>query len=207
MKPIKLIARVCNGSTPSREEPAYWAEEGFPWLSSAAVNQEDIYSADEYVTDRALAECTLPKIEPPAVLVGITGQGRTRGMASTLRIRATINQHVAAIVPSSTETRADYIRRYLDTCYNVLRDDSEGGGSTKAAITCEQISNLRICVPPAIEQEQIVGFLDRELTKIRLLMEEANRAIDLFQERRYALISAAITGKIDVRDSVPECVA
>jgi type I restriction enzyme S subunit len=54
-------------------------------------------------------------------------------------------------------------------------------------------------VPPYSEQREIVAFLDRETAKFDALTAEAQRAIDLLQERRTALISAAVTGQIDVR--------
>ena len=54
-------------------------------------------------------------------------------------------------------------------------------------------------VPPLDKQEAIVAFLTTELAKLDTLTAEAQRAIDLLQERRTALISAAVTGQIDVR--------
>ncbi len=54
-------------------------------------------------------------------------------------------------------------------------------------------------VPPLAEQTAIMAFLDTELAKFDTLTAEAQRAIDLLQERRTALISAAVTGQIDVR--------
>ena len=72
VKPVKFVARIGNGSTPSRDNPEYWDGE-YPWLNSSAVNQETITRAEEFVTPLALRECHLPKITPPAVLVGITG--------------------------------------------------------------------------------------------------------------------------------------
>jgi type I restriction enzyme, S subunit len=62
-------------------------------------------------------------------------------------------------------------------------------------------------VPPIGEQECIVAFVIRESASLNSLVENAARAVDLLQERRSALISAAVTGKIDVRQVVPECVA
>ena len=53
--------------------------------------------------------------------------------------------------------------------------------------------------PPIEEQKNIVTFLDSETTKLDALTTEAQRAINLLKERRSALISAAVTGKIDVR--------
>lgn len=58
---------------------------------------------------------------------------------------------------------------------------------------------IRIAVPPKKEQSLIVDYLDREVVKIDDLTVEAQCAIDLLRERRTALISAAVTGQIDVR--------
>ena len=71
-----------------------------------------------------------------------------------------------------------------------------------AAQKCFNIShavNFWVPTPPRAEQEQITEFLTRETAKIDTLATEAQRAIDLLQERRTALISAAVTGQIDVR--------
>ena len=200
--PIKYVANVGNGSTPSREVPEYWAETGFPWLNSSVVNSSVVTEPEGYVTERALRECHLPIVVPPAILVGITGQGRTRGMAAMLGIEATINQHVAYVRPSTAGVDVNYLLRIFESAYLKLRRDSEEAGATKGAITCEQIGNLRVPFPPLPEQTAIVTFLDAETAKFDTLTAEAQRAIDLLQERRTALISAAVTGQIDVRGSV-----
>ncbi|NQW53379.1 MAG: restriction endonuclease subunit S [Rhodospirillales bacterium] len=62
-----------------------------------------------------------------------------------------------------------------------------------------QISAQKIELPSLAEQRAIVEHLDTELLKFDTLTAEAQRAIDLLQERRTALISAAVTGQIDVR--------
>ncbi|NJD36498.1 MAG: restriction endonuclease subunit S [Betaproteobacteria bacterium] len=198
--PIKYVAKVGNGSTPSREVPEYWGETGFPWLNSSVVNASVVTEAEGFVTERALRECHLPIVAPPAILVGITGQGRTRGMAAMLGIEATINQHVAYVRPNSTKLDVRYLLRILESAYLKLRRDSEEAGATKGAITCGQIGNLRIPLPSLAEQRAISAFLDIETAKFDTLTAEAQHAIDLLQERRTALISAAVTGQIDVRE-------
>jgi type I restriction enzyme S subunit len=199
VRPVKYLAKVGNGSTPSREVPEYWSESGFPWLNSSVVNLPEVTEAEGFVTERALQECHLPIVVPPAVLVGITGQGRTRGMASMLRIEATLNQHLAYVTPSSKQMDVKFLLRVFEMAYLKLRRDSEEAGATKGAITCEQIGNLRIPLPPITDQRSIVIFLDDETAKLDTLTTEAQRAITLLQERRSALISAAVTGQIDVR--------
>jgi type I restriction enzyme S subunit len=72
-------------------------------------------------------------------------------------------------------------------------------GSTALGIKGSKVVQLRLCLPPNDEQRAIVIFLDAELSKFDTLTTEAQRAIDLLQERRTALISAAVTGQIDVR--------
>ena len=67
----------------------------------------------------------------------------------------------------------------------------------------EDLYSFSIGVPPITEQKEIVEFLDSETQKIDTLITEATQAITLLRERRAALISAAVTGKIDVRSLTP----
>ena len=54
-------------------------------------------------------------------------------------------------------------------------------------------------LPPLGEQRRIVAYLDDQTAKIDTLIAETERFIDLARERRSALITAAVTGQIDVR--------
>ena len=200
VKRLKFVARIGNGSTPNREDPAYWDGGTYPWLNSSVVNQEQVTHADQFVTPLALAECHLPCIAPPAVLVGITGQGKTRGMATTLLFEATINQHLAYVKPDDTKAIVGFLRRVFDMAYAHLRSESENGGSTKGAITCEQIAELPIPVPPLDEQKFISERIDLGLAKLARMSDNAESAITRLTEYRSALITAATTGKIDVRN-------
>jgi type I restriction enzyme S subunit len=64
--------------------------------------------------------------------------------------------------------------------------------------------NFPVCVPTVSEQSAIVTHIENESFKFGTLTTEAQRAIDLLQERRTALISAAVTGQIDVRNHSPK---
>jgi len=197
--PLKLLSRIGNGSTPNRDNPDYWSDEGFPWLNSAVVNREEVSEAERFVTDLALKECHLPVVEPPAVLVGITGQGKTRGMATRLAFTATVNQHLAYVKPTEKLLSEAFLLYVFEATYQYLRTESEGAGSTKGAITCEQLGNLRIPLPEFAEQLAILMFLDRETAKLNALKQDCERGTTLLKERRSALIAAAVTGQIDVR--------
>ncbi len=196
VQPIKYLAVVGNGSTPSVENAEYWDQEGFPWLNSSVVNLSPVTSASRYVTETALRECHLPIIQPPAVLVGITGQGKTRGMVALLGMEATINQHLAFIKPRSQKIGTEYLYYLLGHAYAFLRSDSDGAGSTKGAITCEQLANLKIPVPPIKEQIEICTRIGQTLDVSTPLRSEITSSLDLLAERRSSLITAAVTGQI-----------
>lgn len=200
IQPIKYLAEVGNGSTPAVEKTEYWDDEGFPWLNSSVVNASPVTSASRYVSKTALRECHLPKIQPPAVLVGITGQGKTRGMAAVLGMEATINQHLAFIKPSSQQIDATYLYFLLGHAYAFLRSDSDGAGSTKGAITCEQLANVKIPVPPIDEQIAICARLGQSLRASSPLHAEIKKSIGLLAELRSSLITAAVTGSISMEE-------
>jgi type I restriction enzyme S subunit len=75
-------------------------------------------------------------------------------------------------------------------------------GSTFKRVNVNEIRNLTVLMPPPGEQQAIADHLELENSKAETLTREASRAIDLLKERRSALISAAVTGKIDVRGLV-----
>ncbi len=79
----------------------------------------------------------------------------------------------------------------------------ESVGSTMDNLNTQILSRIKVPLPPLTEQRTIASFLDRETTKIDTLTEEAQKAIELMKERRTALISATVTGKIDVRNWQP----
>jgi type I restriction enzyme S subunit len=76
----------------------------------------------------------------------------------------------------------------------------KGAGLPRLSI--QNLTKVVGCFPPLVEQIAIAAYLNAESAKFDTLTAEAQRAIDLLQERRTALISAAVTGQIDVRGAV-----
>ena len=71
---------------------------------------------------------------------------------------------------------------------------------TRASLGQDLLKRLHTIVPPLKEQQQIANYLDDKTSKIDTLIEKSNKSIELLKEKRTALISAAVTGKIDVRE-------
>ena len=81
--------------------------------------------------------------------------------------------------------------------------DSSTFGAKMPRVAWEFMGNMPFVTPPLEEQKAIATFLDRETAKLDALTAVAQRGIELLKERRSALISAAVTGKIDVRTFSP----
>ena len=198
---LRHCATVGNGSTPSRGNAAYWAEDGTPWLNSSVVNKEEVNAAEQFVTPVAIQECHLPLVSKGSVLLAITGQGKTRGRSVVLSIDATVNQHLAYITPKKSLLNPWFLRWTLFAAYEFLRSISDDTGGTKGALTCRDISDLSVPIPPMDEQRAIAAYIGRKYSILKELTGAAERMLSLLIERRSTLINAAVMGQIDVSDS------
>lgn len=108
--------------------------------------------------------------------------------------------HLALIRPTNAD--GGYLRYLFKSDYVKAVFEMEATGMTRYALGKYSIENLAFLAPTLNEQKTITIFLDTETAKFDTLTAEANRAIALLQERRSALISAAVTGKINVRTFV-----
>ena len=195
---IGHLASVGNGSTPRRDNTAYWADGAIPWLNSSVVNQAEVTRAEQFVTARAVRECHFPVVSSGAVLIAITGQGKTRGQAVVLSMEATINQHLAFVQPDPSRMRPWFLRWALFAAYPFLRSISDDAGGTKGALTCEDVGNLRVPVPSPSEQAAILDHVAALTGRIDSLRAATEKTLSLIKERRAALIAAAVTGRLDV---------
>ena len=198
---ISRFAKVGNGSTPSRSNMGFWSGGNYPWLNSSQVNRSFIDSADQFVTSSALRECHLPKVAAGSVLIAITGQGRTRGTSAVLGFEATINQHIAYITPRVRVVTANYLHLSLVAAYSTLRSISDDSGSTKGALTCEDLKRFKLALPPIDEQGQLVDAIATRTKAANTAITRTEREISLMQEYRTRLTADIVTGKLDVREA------
>ena len=200
---LSYHASVSNGATPSRDNLLFWENGTIGWLNSSKVNDEVIEEADQFITELAFLKTSVKPVEKGDLVMAITGEGQTRGRVAICNISATINQHLAAISIYDSRLNYQFLCLWLEGNYERIRYESEGAGSTKGAITCSEIGAFPVVVPPAEEQDAIIDYVNKRKREFDRLVHKAISAIELMQERRTALISAAVTGKIDVRDWQP----
>ncbi len=94
-----------------------------------------------------------------------------------------------------------FIHYYLHT-FDIYKGFYGMGSGVRQSLNFDELKKLRFLVPPINEQDEIVKFIDDKTKKIDKLIKKATKSIKLLKEKRTALISAAVTGKIDVRELV-----
>jgi type I restriction enzyme, S subunit len=108
----------------------------------------------------------------------------------------------AARVAYTRATHGPWLLHALKSAVVFAQLEAGALGATIRGINIRDLKRASIPVPPCPEQQTIAAFLDREIAKIDALGAKVRDAIDRLKELRVALISAAVTGKIDVREDV-----
>lgn len=120
---------------------------------------------------------------------------------------ACINQSVALLRPDPAKMDSDFLALCLRGGVYQDRMVFEAGGTTIKHIYISRLGKMPLAHPPLPEQAAIARHLSAVAQQFDLLATQAGRAVDLLVERRAALISAAVTGRIDVREQVDAAVA
>jgi type I restriction enzyme S subunit len=191
------LGQIATGATPARDDARNWTDGTMPWLTSTVVNDGEVTSSREHVTAAALEKYHLPVLQPGAVLVAVTGQGKTRGLAAVLSIEATTSQNLVSIQPDPAKLDTWFLRWVLFAAYDFLRGISDDGGGARGALTREQVANLRVPLPPLAEQRSIVEYIGRGTALIDRLVTAAEHTTEYLRERRIALLTSAVTGHND----------
>ena len=200
--PLRHLMRLTSGGTPNRENRDYW-DGAIPWASSKDLKSEELFDTQEHVTERALRDGRVELVPVGSILTVVRGMILLHTFPVVVaRVPTAINQDLKAILPTegiSSDFMAWLLRGASD---EVLRRTDEAGHGTKV-LRMEAWLAMCVAVPPLDEQAGICRRIADQLSALDELLKQAESAISLLTERRSALISAAVTGQIDVRNAVP----
>ena len=196
---LRRLCTAISGATPARENPAYWNGE-IPWVSPKDMKRRVVASSEDLITQQAIDETGIRLITPRVVLVVVRGMilAHSFPVAETAA-PITINQDMKALSlvdgvdPSYFAWALDGLAR------GILATVVDEAAHGTRVIRMDQWRNVVCPVPPYSEQHDVACFLESETNRIDALITKIHRAIDQLKEYRTALISAAVTGKIDVR--------
>jgi type I restriction enzyme S subunit len=204
--PLRLAARIESGHTPSRSHEEYWIEKDcvYPWFTLGDVWQIRDGKA-EYVFE------TQEKVSQ----VGLDNSAARMLPANTVILSRTASVGFSGILGVPMATTQDFVNwvcgpkiapEFLLFVFRAMSKEFERlkYGSTHNTIYMPDIFSFRVALPSLIEQGEIVSNVRESLRRLDGSFDDLLSSKELLQERRSALISAAVTGQIDVRGLVPQ---
>lgn len=199
----KYLASVVDyrGRTPTK------VEEGIFLLTARNIREGKVdYANSEEFIPEAEYENVMRRGKPEIGDVLFTTEAPLGQVANVDRTDVALAQRVIKF-RGQTDVLDNYFLKYWLMGHFAQADMEQlATGSTALGIKGSKVVQLRLCLPPYDEQKQIAYFLDVETDRLDTLNAEAQKVIILLQERRSALISAAVTGQIDVREAAnPSC--
>ena len=192
---IASFARLGSGTTPASDVADYYGDEGTAWVTTAELREREITTTARCVTDLALRDCSALKVFPAgAVLVAM--YGATVGRVGILGMPAATNQACCAIHGASPHLDLKFVYWWLVLNRQHLLDMAYGAGQPN--ISQETIRSLRVPAPGVGEQQSIAAKLDHLHSRTAEYRAVLERQINLLAEHRQALITAAVTGELEV---------
>lgn len=196
VKPIKWLSPVLRGASPRPiDDPKYFDEEGqYAWvrIADASASERVLLETTQRLSE--LGSSLSVRLEPGQLFVSIAG---TVGKPCIAGIKCCI--HDGFVYFPRIEINPLWLFWLFESgaCFAGL-----GKRGTQLNLNTDTIGSIRIGLPPSGEVEAILRFIDGRVRAFQSLTEQAVRAVALLQERRSALITAAVTGQIDVRTAV-----
>lgn len=170
--------------------------DGVYWATMEDMKNDYISETNKYVSREALEAAGSKVLRRGAVVASCVGNF---GVASVLNVNAVINQQLQAYIPNAIS--GPFLRDVI-ACSRVYFD-LVGTAATLVYVNQEGFGNLPVPLPPFAEQLEIEKHVELSKLKFNIAIDKGAQQIRLLQERRTALISAAVTGKIDVRGWQP----
>lgn len=159
------------------------------------------YAASEEYVDPAEANVLLSRGRPEIGDVLFTTEAPLGQVAQIDRTDIALAQRIVKFRGLKDVLVNRFLMYWLMGSACQSRLETLATGSTALGIKASKLGMIECLVPPVPEQQKIVEHIDRQLDQFGALQADAARGIYLLRERRSALISAAVTGKIDVRNA------
>lgn len=193
---LSIVVR--GGSPRPSGDPTLFNGDYSPWVTVAEITKDIkayITETETFLTKKGSEQC---RVFSKGTLV-LSNSGATLGVPKILSINANANDGVVGFENLSPKILIMYAYYYLFSLTENLRDRMNQG-SGQPNLNTNIVKALQIPLPPIEVQGRLVEFIDNKISKIDILTAKAKKAIYLLKEKRTALISAAVTGKIDVRE-------
>jgi type I restriction enzyme S subunit len=187
-----------RGRTPTK------VDEGVFLVTARNIRNGRIdYEASQEYVDPASAESLLARGRPEIGDLLFTMEAPLGQVALIDRTDIALAQRIVKFRGEPHVMKNHYLMYWFMSTVCQARLETLATGSTALGIKASKLGMIECLAPSLKEQDEIISYIQRETAKSDTLVFETEQVILLLQERRSALISAAVTGKIDVRDWQP----
>ncbi len=198
VKKFSYISRVVRGASPRPAgDPTFFNGDFIPWITVGEITKEERIYLDSTETMLTEAGASNSRVMKAATLV-ITNSGATLGVPKILSITGCANDGVVAFEDLAEDVDKVFLFYFLRSQTEELRERMKQGGG-QPNLNTDIIKALSVPLPPLEEQTRIAEFLTLVTRKLDAMADKVAEAIARLTEYRTALITAATTGKIDVR--------
>ncbi|MBL1140405.1 MAG: hypothetical protein HND53_00040 [Proteobacteria bacterium] len=191
---IGQIFEVYVGATPSRKITEYWGKE-INWVSSGEVAFCYIKDTKEKITTEGLNNTSTVIHPPGTVMLGMIGEGKTRGQAAILDIYAAHNQNTAAIEKHLDEQSTEYLYYYLMQQYELTR--KRGSGNNQKALNKTRVQSIEFPLPPLSEQKLIAELLQQKFSSIEHLEKDLEIQFLKVNKNKQSVLASAFSGRLE----------
>ncbi|MBL7667009.1 restriction endonuclease subunit S [Moraxella osloensis] len=190
---LNQVANFGGGTTPARKNYArYYLHGKHNWVKTLDLNNSFIYKTSEQITDEALEETSLKKHPKESVLVAMYGGFNQIGRTGLLKVDASINQALVAILPKSDILNSEYLLFNLN--FNVNYWKSVASSSRKDPnITSQDVKNYPIAFSKNLDEQKEIAQV---LTDTDNLIQATEQLIHKKQLIKTATMQNLLTGKI-----------
>ncbi|MFV0145772.1 restriction endonuclease subunit S [Empedobacter falsenii] len=185
---INDFTKVTSGATPSTNKADFWGGD-ILWMNSGELNLKKIYDVEGRITELGFKSTSTKLLPKNCVLIGLAGQGKTRGTAAINKVELCTNQSIAAIWPNKI-TNESFLYYYLDSKYDDLRKLSTGDGG-RGGLNLGLIGSFFMPIPLIEEQNVIANCLSTWDEAI----EKQQKLIEAKEIRHKALMQKLLSGK------------
>ncbi|MEQ3680871.1 restriction endonuclease subunit S [Alcanivorax sp.] len=197
-KRLKFLVSVLGGGTPNTSKPEYWNGD-IPWVSPKDMKHDFINTTEDYLTEKGVEESATRLIKSNAVLI-VVRSGILRHTIPVARntCLVSLNQDMKALI-TNTELNSGYLHWFINGLQKGLLPLWSKPGCTVESLELNYLLNTLIPLPPHSEQQKIEDYVANIRDDFNNRLAKVAEVIQRLQEYRAALITNAVTGKIDVR--------
>lgn len=198
---LKFFADISTGTTPSTANDEYWKEAAENWYTPSDFKEEDIHLKESLrrVSSVAFEKSACRIFKKNVVLV--VGIGATLGKIGISSVECSANQQINAI-EFYDNVYPLFGAYYLSSLKEVM--NSLASTATLAIMNQSITGSIPFVCPTLDEQKEIADYLEKKTESIGSLLNQIKTQVEELKSYKSALITEAVTGKIDLREWKPK---